>query len=120
MLYDKCPPPCPTARITRQRHLMRIAIELGSDALKLGAPASLAEIPELFEGLATDVPIYFAGGELCDEEAIVELARHTVINGGAGLCLGRNVFQRPSSTALLTRLRDVIIESEFAVTADTG
>jgi fructose-bisphosphate aldolase, class I len=118
MVYDKCEPSCPDARVARARHLMRIAIELGTDALKIAAPPSIAELPELFDGLADDVPIYVAGGSLVEETAIVELARQTVLAGGAGLCAGRNIFQR-ASHRLLTRLRDVLIESALDLTAAT-
>jgi class I fructose-bisphosphate aldolase/fructose-bisphosphate aldolase/2-amino-3,7-dideoxy-D-threo-hept-6-ulosonate synthase len=116
MIYDKVEA-TGRARLDRIRHLMRIAIELGVDALKIGVPASLADVPELFDGLAVDAPIFFAGGSLCDEDDLADLARVAVQCGGAGLCVGRNVFQRPLPGIVLERLRASLLEASLDETA---
>lgn len=104
MLYDKLGAQEKPARLARLRHLLRIAIELGTDALKIAPPATLAEIPELLDGLADDAAIFFAGGARCEDEQTVALARAAVSAGGAGLCIGRNVFARRDPGELLSRL----------------
>lgn len=106
MLYDKVPCPENPRRIERLRHLIRIAIELGSDAIKLAAPACIDDIPLILAGLAEDASIYFAGGTLGSDADLFALTDATIAAGGAGLCVGRNVFQRPDPSAILTALSD--------------
>jgi len=104
MVYDKVATDSPPARLGRLRHLMRIAMELGIDALKIGAPADVAEVPEILDGIAEDMPVYFAGGSLSEPDELFRLARTAVRCGGAGLCVGRNVFQQKSPAVMLTAL----------------
>lgn len=108
MVYDKVAAPNAERRIERARHLMRIAIELGVDALKIGAPPALGEVAPMLEGLASDVPVYFAGGALGTGEQLFALARVAVEQGAAGLCVGRNVFQQPKPGDVLAELRAVL------------
>jgi class I fructose-bisphosphate aldolase len=108
MLYDKVPSQDTETRIARLRHLMRIALELGSDSLKIAAPSSPREIPAILDGIAQDIPIFFAGGALCSDEQLLTLAVQAVHHGGSGLCTGRNVFQRDSADGLLTALSQIL------------
>lgn len=108
MVYDKVSCSDPHERISRARHLVRIAIELGVDAIKIAPPAELRDVPALLDGLALDAPIYFAGGSLGSREALFELAHTAVANGAAGMCVGRNVFQSPRPSELLAELRVVM------------
>lgn len=86
MVYDKVQGDTAQSRLA---HLIRITIELGCDAIKIGAPADLAET---LTPAAQDIPIFVAGGALADDRAILNLAKETVRCGGAGLCVGRNIF----------------------------
>lgn len=105
MVYDKVTASSADARIARIRHLMRVAMELGIDAIKIGAPAEMSEVPEILEGIADDMPVYFAGGSRGEPAEILRLASLAVRCGGAGLCVGRNVFQQPDPGAVLASLR---------------
>jgi class I fructose-bisphosphate aldolase/fructose-bisphosphate aldolase/2-amino-3,7-dideoxy-D-threo-hept-6-ulosonate synthase len=111
MLYDKAIAIPDERRIQRLRHLVRIAIELGSDAIKLAAPADVRDIPRILEGLSEDVSIYFAGGPVCADSDLHALARATIAAGGKGLCIGRNVFQRPSPNEILSALSQTLVRS---------
>jgi fructose-bisphosphate aldolase, class I len=108
MLYDKVPAQEPLMQIERLRHLMRISLELGSDVLKIATPSSLDEIPAILDGLCEDIPIFFAGGELCSDEKLLDMTERVVRHGAAGLCMGRNVFQRDSADALLSKLSTIL------------
>lgn len=110
MLYDKVPAVSGKEALSRQKHLIRICVELGTDAIKLGAPDDFSTIPELLDGVADHTAIYFAGGALGDAEAILQLASATVRAKGAGLCFGRNVFQRPNAGELLRRIERTLRE----------
>lgn len=117
MVYDKVPCTDRSSEVARARHLMRIAVELGVDALKIGAPAELSMIAELLEGFVADVPVFLAGGALTEPRLLFALARTVTRSGGAGLCVGRNVFQHPDPLALLAELGSVL-EAEAQLTED--
>jgi class I fructose-bisphosphate aldolase/fructose-bisphosphate aldolase/2-amino-3,7-dideoxy-D-threo-hept-6-ulosonate synthase len=109
MLYDKVPCDGQEHRLSRLRHLMRACVELGTDALKLAAPDDLSLMPSLLEGIREHTAVFFAGGAVRSEEEILLMARQVVSSGATGLCVGRNVFQRESVRATLTRLREVVL-----------
>ena len=104
MLYDKVRTDSADKRIARLRHLMRITIELGSDAIKLAAPESLADIPAILDSLSEDTNIYFAGGPLGSDDDLHALTTAAIAHGAAGLCVGRNVFQKPDPSEALSKL----------------
>jgi class I fructose-bisphosphate aldolase len=110
MLYDKVTNLQDSHRIARLRHLMRAAVELGTDALKLAAPARLEELPLILDGFHDHTAIFFAGGSMMSEEELMSLARDTAMYGASGLCVGRNVFQRENSAEILTRLQRMVLE----------
>jgi class I fructose-bisphosphate aldolase len=112
MLYDKVVSARDEQRITRLRHLMRACVELGTDALKLAAPAKIEEIPEILDGFQDHTAIFFAGGAMCSDETLLALARGTAEHGASGLCVGRNVFQRESVADILTRLQQILLEGD--------
>lgn len=108
MVYDKVPCTDRLREVARGRHLMRIAVELGVDALKIGAPTELSMIAELLDGFVDDVPVFLAGGSLTEPGVLFALARAVMQVGGGGLCVGRNVFQHPRPHALLAELASVL------------
>ncbi len=108
MLYDKAPCADRTERIRRSRHLMRACVELGTDALKLAAPADLSDLPALLAGVKEHTAVFIAGGAVASDEEVLLLAQEAVASGAAGLCVGRNVFQREAAGALLGRLESVV------------
>jgi class I fructose-bisphosphate aldolase/fructose-bisphosphate aldolase/2-amino-3,7-dideoxy-D-threo-hept-6-ulosonate synthase len=108
MLYDRVPVTNGGQRISRLRHLIRATIELGTDALKLSAPADIEEIPALLEGVHEDTPVFFAGGPVCSDREVIALAHAIVRHRAAGFCVGRNVFQRRDPGALLDQLAAVL------------
>ncbi|HEU4735284.1 MAG TPA: hypothetical protein VFT22_45650 [Kofleriaceae bacterium] len=110
MLYDKVPSAQDGQRITRLRHLMRACVELGTDALKLAAPAKPEELPAILEGFLDHTPIFFAGGAVTSDEALLALAREVAVCGASGFCVGRNVFQRENPADIITRLARVVLE----------
>jgi class I fructose-bisphosphate aldolase len=103
MLYDKAP----TSDVPRQRHLMRLCIELGTDMLKIGMPES-ADVAALFSGLSDDIPIFVAGGGYGASDELLRSVRTALNAGAAGVCIGRNAFQRADPGAFCARLRSVL------------
>jgi class I fructose-bisphosphate aldolase/fructose-bisphosphate aldolase/2-amino-3,7-dideoxy-D-threo-hept-6-ulosonate synthase len=104
MLYDVVPTDTASARLLRLRHLMRAAVELGTDALKIAAPADAVELGETIDGFTDHTAIFVAGGTLRTEDDIVRLADEVARSGAAGLCVGRSVFQQRNPSAILDGL----------------
>lgn len=101
MVYDKVETPLPQA-VERLRHLIRISTELGCDMVKIAPHSHLSEI---LADLSEDVDIFVAGGALSLDSQLRQLTSDVANHGGAGLCVGRNVFQRPNFDEVLTQMK---------------
>lgn len=87
-------------------HCVRVAEELGADLIKTnytGDPASFGRIAG-----ACQVPVLVAGGERSGDAGTLAAIRDAVTAGGAGVCAGRNVFQRDEPGAFVRALRAVV------------
>jgi fructose-bisphosphate aldolase, class I len=107
MVYDKTEAGA-AGSLKRLRHFMRAAIEVGADVLKVLPPADLRLLPELLDGIQSDTPVLFAGGSIGAESDLLALAKAAVESGAAGLCVGRNVFQRSNPAECLARVASVL------------
>jgi fructose-bisphosphate aldolase/2-amino-3,7-dideoxy-D-threo-hept-6-ulosonate synthase len=75
------------------RHACRAAADLGADIVKTSYPGSLDEYRRLVH--STPAPVLLGGGDRLDDDAeLLRLVRETVESGAAGICIGRNLFQR--------------------------
>ncbi|EQD43386.1 Deoxyribose-phosphate aldolase/phospho-2-dehydro-3-deoxyheptonate aldolase [mine drainage metagenome] len=75
------------------RHAARAAADLGADIVKTSYPGSLEEFRRLCA--TTPVPVLIGGGVRVEPEAaFLRLVEESVRAGGAGICIGRNLFQR--------------------------
>ncbi len=73
-------------------HCVRVAEELGADLIKTnytGDPESFRQITD-----ACSVPVMVAGGEKGGDVETLSTIREAVHAGAAGVCMGRNAFQR--------------------------
>ncbi|MFA0750284.1 MAG: hypothetical protein SLRJCFUN_000687, partial [Candidatus Fervidibacter sp.] len=88
---------------------VRIASELGADALKvdyMGDPKSFAQVVE-----SAFVPILVRGGPKMEtEEAMLRMVKEAMEAGARGIVFGRNIWQHPNPAAILTALRAIIHE----------
>lgn len=90
-------------------HAARIGAELGADAIKIRAPRDHSAFARIFDGCY--VPVLVAGGEAQTTPlATLELIEEAMRSGGAGACVGRNVFQAQDPFRCARALRDVIHE----------
>ena len=75
------------------RHAARAAADTGADIVKTSYPGSRTEFARLCQ--TTPVPVLIGGGvRLDDEAAFLEVVRSSLEGGAAGICIGRNLFQR--------------------------
>jgi len=83
-----------------------VAEELGADLIKTtytGDPVSFARIVK-----ACSVPVLIAGGEKAGDLETLEAIRDTVAAGGAGVCVGRNAFQREKPQEFVHAICEVV------------
>jgi len=73
-------------------HCVRVAEELGADLIK----TTYTGDPETFRRItaACSVPVMIAGGEKGGDLETLTTIRDAIGAGAAGVCMGRNAFQR--------------------------
>ena len=91
MAYVKKPTGPPSAE--EIRHAARAAADLGADIVKTSHPGSPSELARLVA--TTPVPVLLGGGAKADDDAgFLRHVQAAVDAGAAGICIGRNLFQR--------------------------
>jgi class I fructose-bisphosphate aldolase len=90
-------------------HCARVGVELGADIVKVpytGDPDSFAEVVQ-----TCCVPVVIAGGERMESTAeFLQIVQDSLRAGGAGVSVGRNVFQHPRRTDLVRAIRALVHE----------
>lgn len=90
-------------------HCARVAVELGADLVKVSYPGDIDSFSQVVE--ACCVPVVIAGGEKMNStREFITMVHDSVRAGGAGLSVGRNVFQHKNSAMLVKALRGVVHE----------
>jgi len=109
MIYPAGPTDDAPGRPMRlHRHYLRIAYELGVDVVKTAPPEHVEDIGELLDGLGEDLKVVFSGGALQADENLLGLAKAVANSKAAGLCVGRNVFQRRDPGDILSHVRGLL------------
>lgn len=89
---------------------VRIANEIGVDALKVdytGDPKSFGEVVE-----AATTPILVRGGPKMDtDETMLNMVKEVMEAGSRGLVFGRNIWQHENPTAVLAALAAIVHEN---------
>jgi DhnA family fructose-bisphosphate aldolase class Ia len=89
------------------RHASRAAADIGADIVKTSYPGSVEEFARLCR--STPVPVLIGGGvRLEDEAAFLRVVQESLAAGGAGICIGRNLFQRRPLVPLARRLANLL------------
>ncbi len=89
------------------RHAARAAADLGADIVKTSWPGSAEEYGRLCR--TTPVPVLIGGGvRLEDDVAFLGLVEESVRAGGAGICIGRNLFQRRPVVPFAARIAAIL------------
>jgi DhnA family fructose-bisphosphate aldolase class Ia len=87
------------------RHASRAAADLGADIVKTSYPGSTEEFRRLCR--TTPVPVLIGGGVRVDDEAaFFRVIDESLAAGGAGICIGRNLFQRRPVGPLARRIAE--------------
>lgn len=93
------------------KHCARLGEEIGADVVKVpytGSPETFAEVVE-----GCDIPVVIAGGPKMEtHQEILEMVYGSVKAGGAGLSVGRNIFQDENPDILVKALHGIIHEDK--------
>jgi fructose-bisphosphate aldolase/2-amino-3,7-dideoxy-D-threo-hept-6-ulosonate synthase len=87
----------------------RVAAELGADIVKTSYTGSVETCREVTRGCP--VPVVVAGGPRMETtEQILEMVRDSIEAGGAGVAIGRNIFQANDPVAMLKAVCSIVHE----------
>ncbi len=90
-------------------HCARVAVELGADIVKVPYTGDMDTFSHVVD--ATCVPVVIAGGPKMDStREFIQMVHDSVRAGGAGLSVGRNIFQHKRTPQLVKALRGVVHE----------
>jgi len=89
----------------------RIALEIGADVAKVKYPGNPEAMAETVKA-AGKTKVVMSGGSKTSDEDFLKSVKAVMDAGGAGLAVGRNVWQRENPERLLDALEDVIYEGK--------
>lgn len=91
-------------------HCARVGVELGADVVKVPYTGDMESFSDVVSGCC--VPVVIAGGPRTDTtREFLEMVETSLKAGGAGLSVGRNVFQHPRRVRLIRALRALVHEN---------
>ena len=91
------------------KHAARLGAELGADLVKISYSGSVESFREVVQGCP--VPVVIAGGAKMDsDQEILEMVRGAMDAGGAGVSIGRNIFQHADPTRIVGAISMVVHE----------
>jgi class I fructose-bisphosphate aldolase len=87
----------------------RLGLELGADVAKVKYPGSQSAMEKVTR-MAGRTKVVMSGGSKATDREFLTSVKNVMDAGGAGLAVGRNVWQREDPMALLDALEKVIYE----------
>lgn len=92
------------------KHAARVGCEMGADIVKVsytGSPESFAQVVD-----GCTVPVVIAGGAKMDSDRdILEMVKGSIEAGGAGVSIGRNVFQHKDPTSMVKAMASILFDN---------
>jgi fructose-bisphosphate aldolase / 2-amino-3,7-dideoxy-D-threo-hept-6-ulosonate synthase len=89
------------------RHAARFGAELGADIIKTNYTGTVESFKEVVE--CCPVPVVIAGGAKAKTpKDILQITSESLKAGGAGLSIGRNVFEHENPTAMVKALSAIV------------
>jgi class I fructose-bisphosphate aldolase len=89
------------------KHAARVGAEMGADLVKVSYTGSVESFREVVEGCS--VPVVIAGGAKMDtDRQILEMVKGSIDAGGAGLSIGRNVFQHEDPKGIVRAFSAIV------------
>jgi predicted phospho-2-dehydro-3-deoxyheptonate aldolase len=89
------------------KHAARVGNEMGADIVKVSYTGSMETFKEVVSGCA--VPVVIAGGpKMESDREILEMVKGSIDAGGAGVSIGRNVFQHKDPTRMVQAISAIV------------
>ena len=89
------------------KHAARVGHEMGADIVKVSYTGSVETFSEVISGCA--IPVVIAGGPKMDsDQEILEMVKGSILAGGAGVSIGRNVFQHRDPTRMVGAISSIV------------
>ena len=80
----------------------RSAAELGADLVKIAYPSKEGNLVPVTRGCP--VPVLVLGGKKAEDEEVLAIVEAAMVEGAAGVAMGRNVWQRENPAEFMGRL----------------
>ena len=93
-------------------HAVRLAEEVGADVVKTGYSGDADSFEHVVE--ATRLPVVIAGGSRGTDRETIEMVRGAMDAGGAGVSMGRSIFQHENPEAI-TRAVSGVVHDDLSV-----
>ena len=92
------------------KHAARVGCEMGADIVKVSYTGTTETFRQVVEGCT--VPVVIAGGAKMDSDRdILEMVKGSIDAGGAGVSIGRNVFQHKNPSLMVKAMAKIIFEN---------
>ncbi|MBW2364156.1 MAG: class I fructose-bisphosphate aldolase family protein [Deltaproteobacteria bacterium] len=89
------------------KHAARVGYEMGADIVKVSYTGSEESFGEVVEGCS--IPVVIAGGEkMNSDREILEMVKGSINAGGAGVSIGRNVFQHKEPKKMVQAISSIV------------
>ncbi len=107
MIYPRGPKITDEYDVNVVKHAARVGYEMGADIVKVSYTGSVESFREVVDGC--NIPVVIAGGEKTDsDQDILEMVKGSIEAGGAGVSIGRNVFQHSDPTQMVKAMSAII------------
>jgi len=107
MIYPRGPEITNEYDVNVVKHAARVGYEMGADIVKVSYTGSVESFREVVEGC--NIPVVIAGGEKMDsDQDILEMVKGAIDAGGAGVSIGRNIFQHRNPTLMVQAMSSII------------
>jgi fructose-bisphosphate aldolase/2-amino-3,7-dideoxy-D-threo-hept-6-ulosonate synthase len=107
MMYPRGPKVRSEHDVEHVKLAARVGAELGADIVKTNYTGSQDSFSEVVKGC--NVPVVIAGGpKMSTERELLTMVYDSVQAGGAGVAIGRNIFQAEDPTLLVRKLSAVV------------
>ena len=88
-------------------HAARLAFELGCTVVKTKWTGSIESFKKVTS--CVPIPVLIAGGPAgASSEEILEIVHQSITAGGAGVCMGRQVFSHSNPKAMVSALKAIV------------
>ncbi|MBM4350270.1 MAG: fructose-bisphosphate aldolase [Deltaproteobacteria bacterium] len=107
MMYTRGPKVENEYDVNVVKHAARVGAELGADIVKVPYTGSPESFREVVEGCI--VPVVIAGGErMGNDHDLLEMISGAMAAGGAGVSIGRNVFQHQNPSKIVQAISRLV------------